>query len=434
MLWHDKLSLDNILVDVETGHLTGILGWECTNCLPVPLGVNMPAFLYEGRYRPKEPEIEPYTVYIPPEDSDDDDEEEGDEEDGSPGTQTISSSPENPPRRRARGQMKLKENYWRALRDYELSHLREVFLREMFAECREWYWTWKRTKVHKDYEAAVQHCDNKDTIHRVERWCDVVEAAIVRGQEIRPPHVRYPLAQVLTEGPDWAHLDDLDEGLEERIRPFREQRRRVEEWEDDVEELEAAKKELSNAKRVRTRFNGHKKAVEKKIATAQEAIDKANQDIDDFEELDEDGLDVQQLMRLRQDARDDLADAVIKMDRYKRTLGPVEAKARSTDDKWEAAKARELAAMEQINKSEWFQAFDKKRTFIHETWKNLEEALNKAYPGGTWWKHHLEPLGWCPRKKNRDAGLLKSDDESSDGEDSDPMVIDPEEEDLSEEE
>lgn len=432
MLWHENLSLDNILVDVETGHLTGILGWECTNCIPVPLAVNMPAFLYEGRYRPKEPEIEPYTVYIPPEESDDEDED--DEEDDAPGDQTASSSPENPPRRRSRGQMKLKENYWRALRDYELSHLREVFLREMFAECREWYWTWKRTKVHKDYEAAVQHCDSRDAIHRVEAWCDAVEAAVARGQEIRPPHVRYPLAQVLTEGPDWAHLDDLDETLEDRIRPFREQRRRVEEWEDDVGELEAAKKELHNAKRTRTRSNREKSAVERNIATEQEAMDKANRDIDALEELDEDGLDVQQLMELRQEARDDLADAVIKMDRYRRQFEPVEAKARSADERWEAAQARELAAMERINKSEWFQEFDKKRTFIHETWKNLEAALNKACPGETWWKHHLEPLG-CRRKRNRDAGLLKSSvDEDSDDEDSDRMDSEEEEEDLSEEE
>ncbi|KAF3026777.1 hypothetical protein E8E14_014865 [Neopestalotiopsis sp. 37M] len=424
MLWHDNLSADNILVDVETGQLTGILDWDCVSCLPVPIACDMPALLYDGKYRPEEPQVEDYAVRIPGDD-DDPGEELGESRarqatTKSGGSNNKSSTPAvlsvtTAAQTKKRGRMGLQQNYWRALHEYELTHLRKVFMDEMVDRCPSWYQTWKRTKVYKDYEAAVQNCDNEHLIHHVEEWCDAVDATLAGGQEVKPPQVPH-LHHVLCQGHDWEGWDDLDETMDERMRPIREQQQKTQQWKDDLDELDLAKKALSTAKGTKTRFQREKARLEKTIETAQQSAKKAAQDFDSLDKLDEQGLDMDELTNLRREARDRLATAQREMHRTRQKLPAAAARATDAEGKWEAARARELAAMERIYSSEWFTSYDRARTLTHETWKNLERALHKEYgAGATWWKHRLEPLGWCPRKKDRDAGLLVSSDESCDG-------------------
>ncbi|ETS83423.1 hypothetical protein PFICI_05299 [Pestalotiopsis fici W106-1] len=401
MLWHDNLSTDNILVNVETGQLTGILDWDSVSCLPVYLACDMPALLHEGNHRPQEPQVEDYAVWIPDDNVDDDGRGHKDL-DGNYAqaassrsgnkSSTSTASPGNSQAKK-RGRIGLEQNYWRAMREYELTHLRKVFMKEMIGRCPSWYQTWKQTKVYKDYEMAVQNCDNEHLIHHVEDWCDAIDAALEKGQEIKPPQVLH-LQHMLYKGQNWEDWDDLDETIDELMRPFREKQQKIQQWQDDLDELDMAKKAISSTKGTRTRFLREKARHESAIEKARQSAAKAAQDVESFENLDEQGLDMEELTNLRRDARDRLAAARREIYRVQQKLPVAEARVTDAEDKWEAANARELAALERIHSSEWFQKYDRERTHTHETWKSLEKALYKEYgPDNTWWKHRLEPLG-----------------------------------------
>ena len=73
--------------------------------------------------------------------------------------------------------------------------------------CPSWYATWTGNQMRRDYEAAVQNCDNEFAIGLLEKWCDAVEGAIKAGREPKAPEVM-SLTGMLTEGLDWTDWDD----------------------------------------------------------------------------------------------------------------------------------------------------------------------------------------------------------------------------------
>lgn len=154
MLWHDNLSLDNIFVD-SSFVLTGILDWECVSCLPLPQACQLPAFL---QLRGAADTERPYAA--PTEDS------------------YINDDFELPLPARAA--------FRRDTRQYEISACRRVFLREMRRLSPGpggWLATYRRRRSadQRDFEAAVQNCDNEFAYERVERWVDALERGEAPG-------------------------------------------------------------------------------------------------------------------------------------------------------------------------------------------------------------------------------------------------------------
>ncbi|KAI0134889.1 kinase-like domain-containing protein [Daldinia grandis] len=133
MLWHDDISLDNILVD-ENGILMGITGWSCVSCLPLYEACQLPAFLHQAWDRPLEP-LTPYSV--------------------------------------TRAHLDIDEEvrtYGIKLRQHHLTLLRQIFIGEMMQRCQEWVDVFWNQKHRRDYEAAVQNCDNEFAYKIVEEW------------------------------------------------------------------------------------------------------------------------------------------------------------------------------------------------------------------------------------------------------------------------
>ena len=157
MLWHDNLSLDNIFVD-SAFVLTGILDWECVSCLPIHQACHLPAFMQMRGARHTEL---PYTA--PTEDwyIDDDSYE-----------------------------LPVLTAYHHDLRQYEISACHRVFLQEMMALAPGWVDVYcdRGARDKKDFEAAVQNCDNEFAFRRVERWVRALEAV----KPGRLPDVIYP--------------------------------------------------------------------------------------------------------------------------------------------------------------------------------------------------------------------------------------------------
>ncbi|KAI1134783.1 hypothetical protein F5Y05DRAFT_200439 [Hypoxylon sp. FL0543] len=152
MLWHDAISLDNILVD-ENGMLCGVIDWACVSCLPLYEACQFPAFLQQSRDRPVEP-LTPYRV--------------------------AQKQPDD--RDTAR--------YERHLRQHEITLLRKLFINEMMDRCPEWVHLFNNRKELRDYEAAVQNCDNEFTYKIVARWVDDLEAGGVPGEARQRLHER----------------------------------------------------------------------------------------------------------------------------------------------------------------------------------------------------------------------------------------------------
>ncbi|KAI1497906.1 kinase-like domain-containing protein [Biscogniauxia marginata] len=110
MLWHDNISLDNILVD-ENGILCGVLDWQCVSCLPLHEACQFPAFLQQD------------------------------------------------------------------LKQYETTRLRQLFVKEMVYQCPAFVEAWANSDARdlRDYEAAVQNCDNEFAYDLVESWVEAIE-------------------------------------------------------------------------------------------------------------------------------------------------------------------------------------------------------------------------------------------------------------------
>lgn len=436
MLWHNNLSTDNILVDPETHRLTGILDWDCVSCIPVPLACDWPAFLSEGQHRTTEPEIEDFAIFFSEEDNNSDDAVHcaGDSDmlfrryARSEVRRAHGSRGNHPIIRQQRGHIALQANYWRAQRDFELTYLRKTFIQEMAGKCPSWYETWRQSKVHKDYEAAIQNCDNEHMIGKVERWCEEVDRALEEGLEIKPPHVM-SLHCDMHEGSDWYSWQDLDDLSTEWMKPVRDQQRQVQEWLNDIDELHAARKALPNAKGTTTRISNERTNAKKTLTKAQSAVEETSTHLAEFEAMDSSGYDAEELEHLQRQERWKLDKAKEALQKAEDKIARAELRGGTAEVKRKAAEDRYQAAMLRIQASDWFQKFDHKREFNRRTWRNLEKALLKEYGNNKWWKHRVEPLGEC-RKKPEPANA-DADTDVPGNEASEPVVL---ESDVSEEE
>ncbi|KAF4341172.1 altered inheritance of mitochondria 9 mitochondrial [Fusarium beomiforme] len=135
VLYHDDLHGNNILVN-ETGTITGIVDWECVSVVPLWKACSMPQFLFE-QPRWNEPDRTRY-------------------------------------RHDASGNVY--ELYYRHLHQYETTALRDVFLHEMGRLEPQWMEVYERTKLRRDFDFAVQFCDDLAVLKYIVKWADAAEA------------------------------------------------------------------------------------------------------------------------------------------------------------------------------------------------------------------------------------------------------------------
>lgn len=147
ILFHDDLSMENILVDDE-GQLSAIIDWECVSTLPLWRACQMPQLL-EGRSRVEKPEKDNYSKV-----------EEA--------AETVSENED------------MCELYWEHLMEYEQTRLREHFLTEMETSCSEWVAVMRSSTLQIDFEKAVHNCDNTWKFKIVKRWFDAYNAGDVQ--------------------------------------------------------------------------------------------------------------------------------------------------------------------------------------------------------------------------------------------------------------
>ncbi|KAI0437060.1 phosphotransferase enzyme family-domain-containing protein [Xylaria telfairii] len=135
MLVHDCLSLDNILVD-DNGILTGVVDWQCIPCLPLHEACQFPAFLQQAYDRFSDP---PGCLYL------------------------IDGIPY--------------PIYTQDQKQYELTKLRQFYIREVLRHAPDFVDIWRdeANRNLRDYEAAVQNCDNEFTVGPVEEWVKAME-------------------------------------------------------------------------------------------------------------------------------------------------------------------------------------------------------------------------------------------------------------------
>jgi hypothetical protein len=138
-LFHDDLSLQNILVD-EAGKITAIIDWECVSALPVWRACQLPQLL-EGKTRDEEPKRKSYG-----------DVEEPDPEDN----EALDSE----------GKTQL---YWGHLLEYEVGVLQKVFLAEMQQLEPQWIKAFQESKAKYEFEIAIQNIDGLCG-SMVDRW------------------------------------------------------------------------------------------------------------------------------------------------------------------------------------------------------------------------------------------------------------------------
>ncbi|KAM9879497.1 kinase-like protein [Verticillium dahliae] len=140
MLFHDDLSLHNILVDRD-GNLTGVVDWECVSALPLWASCYFPTFLND-QPRNSMPDRANYDV------------EPNGEIDGL---------------------------YWDHVKEYELTRLRKTFLEEMASLEPGWMEVFESSAQKRDPDMAVRKCDNDFLAKRIQGWVDDVTKGRVDG-------------------------------------------------------------------------------------------------------------------------------------------------------------------------------------------------------------------------------------------------------------
>ncbi|KJZ78297.1 hypothetical protein HIM_02335 [Hirsutella minnesotensis 3608] len=135
VLFHDDLSRHNILVD-EAGALTGVLDWECVSALLLWKACSYPEFL-TGLERIEAPDP---NRYVP-------------EGDGDPG-----------------------DLYWEHVMEHEQTLLRRHYLERMRALDPLWAEVFESSRMQKDFDLAVNQCDNEFAASRINAWIDEVAA------------------------------------------------------------------------------------------------------------------------------------------------------------------------------------------------------------------------------------------------------------------
>ncbi|MCJ1381219.1 hypothetical protein MMC17_004328 [Xylographa soralifera] len=148
VLFHDDLSMQNILVD-DHEKITSFIDWECVSALPLWRACELSVFL-KGRDRNEEPKRAEYAP------------DNGEDDAGGLTRETHDNEGVN-------------SLYWEHLLEYELTMLRGLFLKEMEMVMPEWIEISKRSAVQADFEEAVQNCDNGWRTRKIKSWLDALE-------------------------------------------------------------------------------------------------------------------------------------------------------------------------------------------------------------------------------------------------------------------
>jgi aminoglycoside phosphotransferase (APT) family kinase protein len=150
VIWHEDLSLSNILVD-DLGNITGIIDWECVSTMPLWLATKLPKFL-EGPIREEEPKRQAYADENP-----EDRQVEGGSEDDE-----LDNEGKN-------------ELYWIHLLEYETTQLRRVYNTHMRQLRPGWDIEVQENALKDDFIGAVFSCSQGFFLKRIARWVDAVE-------------------------------------------------------------------------------------------------------------------------------------------------------------------------------------------------------------------------------------------------------------------
>lgn len=152
VLWHDDLSLQNILVD-DSGKITALIDWECVSTNPLWVAADMPKFLV-GSPREEEPQRDRYA----------------DASEGS-GHDTGNGEPEEDKLDNG-GKTEL---YWIDLLEYEQTQLRGVYAAKLGELWQQWKVEADDRSLKADFLGAVVRCASGWYRKRIEQWIDCVE-------------------------------------------------------------------------------------------------------------------------------------------------------------------------------------------------------------------------------------------------------------------
>ncbi|KAH6854490.1 phosphotransferase enzyme family-domain-containing protein [Chaetomium sp. MPI-CAGE-AT-0009] len=144
VVWHDDLSLSNILVD-DDDKVTGLIDWECVSCKPLWMAAEMPEFLL-GPTREEEPNRDGY----------------GDASDDVEGSDGLDDEGKN-------------MLYWIHLMEYEQTQLRKVYADKMKQLWPRWETEVTYGALKLDFFGAVSRCASGWYLKRTEQWIDAVE-------------------------------------------------------------------------------------------------------------------------------------------------------------------------------------------------------------------------------------------------------------------
>ncbi|KAK6544721.1 hypothetical protein TWF694_001407 [Orbilia ellipsospora] len=140
VLHHDDINTANVLVDLSTSALTGIVDWECVSVIPTWASRQPPRFLSIAKkyLRYKKPCVERY----------------GKDDDGS-----------------------ITVLYFEHLRQWELTLLRERFLDRMSShKDSDWMDIYNSSAKIRDFDTAVNYCNDCLMAHRIEKWLSILES------------------------------------------------------------------------------------------------------------------------------------------------------------------------------------------------------------------------------------------------------------------
>jgi len=144
MMVHDDLSSRNILV-LDSGELAAVLDWECVSALPLWNACDYPAFL-KGRPRRLKPDLGRYKL----------------EADGQPS-----------------------DLYWEHLWEHEVTLLRDVFIERMKRLERGWMDVFNKSQRQRDFDIAVQGCDNEFIARHIRAWISDLTAGVDSPRSLR---------------------------------------------------------------------------------------------------------------------------------------------------------------------------------------------------------------------------------------------------------
>jgi hypothetical protein len=164
ILWHDDLSLQNILVD-DDAKVTALVDWECVSTKPLWVATEMPKFL-NGKTREEEPNRDDYG-----------DADEGGEEDSADDDELDDE-----------GKTDL---YWMHLMEYEQTQLRKIYTAKMKELWPRWESEAKDASLKSDFLGAVGRCASGWYLKRIEQWVDRLEegGAFPRLMDVLSPNI-----------------------------------------------------------------------------------------------------------------------------------------------------------------------------------------------------------------------------------------------------